>query len=138
MTETMTEKEVDRLRELLRRATRVAGVSNKEIEAKLKMSSGSLSRLFAGGIELKMKHVLDILRQIGMTPAEFFRLVFPLEEETGSETAIALKGFLGQGKTERTAPSRQRPAPPPSPTEEEIESMVTRALRKLLLGTEAK
>ena len=134
MTETMTEKEVARLRELLRRATRVAGVSNKEIEAKLNMSSGSLSRLFAGGIELKMKHVLDILRQIGMTPAEFFRLVFPLEEETGSETAIALKGFLGEGRSER--PPRQRPAP--AVTDEEIESMVGKALRKLLLGAEAK
>jgi transcriptional regulator with XRE-family HTH domain len=135
MPETATDREVARLRELLRRATRLSGVSNKEIERRLNMSSGSLSRLFAGGIELKVKHVLDILKQIDMPPAAFFHLAFPDEEEDGSDIGIALKGLLGERKTARKDTAQR---PPAGPTQEEIEEMVTRALRKMLLGPEAK
>lgn len=137
MTENATDKEVTRIRELLRRAVRVAGVPNKEIEARLNMSSGSLSRLFAGGIELKVKHVLDILRQIEMTPGDFFRLVYPEGDTGGSDTAIAFKGFLGHGRSERTDSARRRPGASDL-TQEEIEAMVAKALRRLLLGSEAR
>lgn len=137
MTDNATDKEVTRIRELLRRAVRVAGVPNKEIEARLNMSSGSLSRLFAGGIELKVKHVLDILGQIEMTPGDFFRLVYPEDDAGGSETAIALKGFLGHGRPERTESARRRSGSSEI-TQEEVEAMVAKALRRLLLGSEVR
>jgi len=137
MAENATEKEVTRLRELLRRAVRVAGVPNKEIEARLNMSSGSLSRLFAGGIELKMKHVLDILKQIEMSPGDFFRLVYLEDDGDSSETAATLQGFLSHSRQERTESVRRTPGGTDL-TQEEIEVMVAKALRRLLLGWEPR
>ncbi len=69
--------EVARIRELLRTVVRVAGVSNREMERQLGQSPGYLSRLFAGTIEIKLRHVLEILRLVKVEPAEFFHLVYP-------------------------------------------------------------
>lgn len=133
MAENTTETEVTRLRDLLRKAVRVAGVSNKEIEARLGMSSGSLSRLFAGGIELKVKHVLDILKQIEMSPGDFFRLVYSEDDTDDSNTVTTLRGFRNYDRPKRTESARGRSGGA-ALTQEDVEAMVAKALRRLLLG----
>ena len=69
----MNEDEVVRLTNLLSAAVKFSNVTQREVERKLGLSSGSLSRLFSGGIELKIKHVLDVCEVIGFPPSRFFR-----------------------------------------------------------------
>lgn len=123
------DREVVRLRELLRNAIRLSGVTNRAIERHLGMSQGSLSRLLAGGIELKVKHILEIVEILGLPPGEFFRIAYP-EEAQPTSALQAFQKALGQ-RTEAKAGSEPSSA---AITQQQIEAMVTQALRKLLLS----
>ncbi len=105
------------------------GKTNREIEQKLGVSYGYLSRLFAGTLDLKVDHVLDITAAMGLHPAEFFHLLYPQAPARSSETATrlraALQGFQPVGPEPGQEPPRQQP------TQEEIEKMMLTSLRKL-------
>lgn len=122
-----TESEVARLRELLRQAIRVSNVTNREIERRLGMSQGSLSRLLAGGIELKVQHILDILAILGLHPGTFFEVAYPDSPKDHSSLQLIHAAMSRRGEKKKEPTSIQ-------PTQEQIEAMVTKALRKLLLS----
>jgi transcriptional regulator with XRE-family HTH domain len=125
------EHEVERLTTLLAAAVKFSDVTQREVERKLGLSSGSLSRLFSGGIELKVKHILDICEVIGFSPARFFRAAYPLNEEDDGE-ARRLQRLLEQlhPAREEKPPAPEPPPPAPGPSQDEIERMVFAALTK--------
>lgn len=126
------DQEVARLRELLRNAIRLSGVTNRKIERTLEMSQGSLSRLLAGGIELKVKHILKIVEILGLPPGHFFRIAYPEEPQPTSALQAFHKALSprAEGKGDPEAP------PPAAVTQEQVEAMVAKAIRKLLLNAE--
>ena len=134
----MTEDEAVRLRNLLRSAVSFADVTQREVDRKLGMSSGTLSRLFSGGIVLKVKHVLDVCEVIGFPPSRFFHAAYPeLDDPSGSASLI-------QRLLEQLHPSRQGEAlagreeePPPVATlttQAEVDRLVMAALAKFFAG----
>lgn len=133
----MNEDEVVRLTNLLSAAVKFSNITQREVERKLSLSSGSLSRLFSGGIELKIKHILDVCEVIGFPPSRFFRAAYPQRDEESGD-AWRLQRLLEQlhpGKDRD--PSGLRPAeeePEPSttanPSQADIERMVMAALGK--------
>lgn len=130
----MNEDEVVRLTNLLSAAVKFSNITQREVERKLGLSSGSLSRLFSGGIELKIKHILDICEVIGFPPARFFHAAYPQREEESGE-AWRLQRLLEQlhpAKEERqsAAPMEEAPAAAQGPSQAEIERMVLAALGK--------
>lgn len=129
----MNEDEVVRLTNLLSAAVRFSDVTQREVERKLGLSSGSLSRLFSGGIELKVKHILDICEVIGFSPARFFHAAYPEREEESGE-AWRLQRLLEQlhPAKDREAEPSKLPAQPaaPAPSQADIEKMVLAALGK--------
>lgn len=68
------EVEVQRYAGVLRRAVRAAGFSVSEIERRLGTGPKALRRVFGGSVDLKLKHVIAVLRIIGMPQEEFFAL----------------------------------------------------------------
>src|SRR5690349_132437 len=78
--------EVDRLMNVLRTSIRLLGLPNREIERRLGLTPSYVSRLFAGTIELKVEHVVAIVRAIGLQPWEFFELAYPRRSEPTSES----------------------------------------------------
>ncbi|HEX3130816.1 MAG TPA: helix-turn-helix transcriptional regulator [Thermoanaerobaculia bacterium] len=123
----MIQEEIQRLMHVLRVAMRMLDVSNRDVEKKLGLSYGYLSRLFAGNIELKVEHVLQILDVLGLTPAEFFQLAYPRRNTPPSEAAERLHSILeGLGP-----PPEERPAMRAMSTEE-LEAVVSKVVRKLL------
>src|SRR5689334_11779283 len=130
----MNEDEVVRLTNLLSAAVKFSNVTQREVERKLGLSSGSLSRLFSGGIELKIKHVLDVCEVIGFPPSRFFRAAYPQRDEESGD-AWRLQRLLEQlhpGK-DREPGEDQEPEPAPTannPTQADIERMVMAALGK--------
>jgi transcriptional regulator with XRE-family HTH domain len=138
----MNEDEVVRLTNLLSAAVKFSNITQREVERKLGLSSGSLSRLFSGGIELKIKHILDVCEVIGFPPSRFFRAAYPQRDEESGD-AWRLQRLLEQlhpGKDHpdkdklpaalRPADEEQEPAAMANPTQADIERMVMAALGK--------
>jgi transcriptional regulator with XRE-family HTH domain len=124
-------EEIKRLLSVLRTAMKILDITNREVEKKLGLSYGYLSRLFAGTIELKIEHILDICQAIGLRPAEFFHLAYPRVQVPGTPAAAKLRDVL-QG-FQPAQPEAEPEAPvPPGMSHEEIERMMLVSLRKLL------
>lgn len=128
----MIQEEIHRLLYVLRVAMRMLDVSNRDVEKRLGLSYGYLSRLFSGSIELKVEHILQILDVLGLTPAEFFQLAYPRRNTPPSEAAERLRSILeGLGPL----PAEE---PPPAVRElsaADLEAIVSKVLRKLLKET---
>jgi transcriptional regulator with XRE-family HTH domain len=133
----MSKEEVSRITALLRDAIKLSKISNREVERQLNLSSGYLSRLFAGVMELRVQHVLDICTVIGFPAGEFFRAVYPGQEGDdphGSKLRQALERLHPSPELEQ---SRAKPPAAPAadadrPSETDVERMLMSALRKLL------
>src|SRR5215204_6165831 len=135
----MNEDEVVRLTNLLSAAVKFSNITQREVERKLGLSSGSLSRLFSGGIELKIKHILDVCEVIGFPPSRFFRAAYPQRDEESGD-AWRLQRLLEQLHPDKDNPdkAKQSAAPrpmdeeqePANPTQADIERMVMAALGK--------
>jgi hypothetical protein len=59
---------------VLRQAIRAAGLSVSEVERRLGAGPQTLRRVFGGTTDLKIKHLLAVLRIIGMSQPEFFAI----------------------------------------------------------------
>jgi transcriptional regulator with XRE-family HTH domain len=132
----MNEDEVVRLTNLLAAAVKFSNTTQREVERKLGLSSGSLSRLFSGGIELKVKHILDVCEVIGFPAARFFHAAYPQREEESGD-AWRLQRLLEQlHPAKDREPGTAGPAPDEAPiatsgpSQAEIERMVMAALGK--------
>jgi transcriptional regulator with XRE-family HTH domain len=124
-------EEIKRLLNVLRTAMKILDITNREVEKKLGLSYGYLSRLFAGAIELKMEHILDICQAIGLRPAEFFHLAYPRVPIPGTPAATKLRDVL-QGFQPQSVDGEETEAATHGLSHEEIERMMLSSLRKLL------
>jgi len=117
-------EEIKRLLSVLRTAMKILDITNREVEKKLGLSYGYLSRLFAGTIELKMEHVLAITRAIGLQPWEFFELAYPQRPNPHSDSFQAIQTLL----------RGMQPSSPPAagPTEEELNQRIEDAVNRAL------
>jgi len=122
--------EVDRLMNVLRTSIRLLGLTNREIERRLGLTPSYVSRLFAGTIELKVEHVVSIVRAIGLQPWEFFELAYPRRSEPVSESFRTIRTLL------RDMQPPAEPAATPAFTEEEIDRRIQESVRKALLEME--
>lgn len=69
--------EVRRAAKLLDVLIQATGVSPEELEKRLEASPGYLGRLLSGAVELKLRHILAILRILEIEPALFFQILYP-------------------------------------------------------------
>lgn len=116
----------------LRKALRALGLTASEVERKMEMSPGYLSRIYAGKIELKLRHIEEIAKILGLEPAELLALSFPLAAETRlSPAARRVREALGVEPAELQA-SREAAGPEPPGSESETEQMLLRTLRRVL------
>src|SRR5262249_5479661 len=122
--------EVKRLLSVLRTAMKILDVTNREVEKKLGQSYGYLSRLFAGTIDLKVEHILDICQAIGLRPAEFFHLAYPRVPAAPTESARRLRDVL-QGFQPAALDDPELPQAPVL-TQPDMEKMMLESLRRLL------
>jgi transcriptional regulator with XRE-family HTH domain len=113
------------LGKVVKTSIRALGLSLREVERRLGMSRGYLSRLFAGEMDLKVDHVVEIAEALGVEPEELFRLAFPSSPAEPGPAALRLRESFGV-----PAESPQPETGAPSALEREIEQIVNRALGK--------
>jgi transcriptional regulator with XRE-family HTH domain len=104
----MTQDEIARIAAALRTAIRLSGISHRQVERELGLSTGYLTRILAGQVELRVRHVLDVCRVIGLSPDRFFSALFPMQD--GPESMARLERGLAQ-----LHPPLERPALPDEP-----------------------
>lgn len=68
--------EVRRAAKLLEALIQVTGVPPEELEKQLEASPGYVRRLLSGTMELKLRHILAILRVLEIEPALFFQTLY--------------------------------------------------------------
>ena len=116
--------EVRRLLNVLHTLMRMLGVSNREIERRLKLHPSSLTRLFNGQVEAKLELVLGIARALGLDYSELFAFCYPESSSPEpSESARKIRSLL-----EGLQPPKRRPVAPP----EDDYSDVVRSVRELV------
>jgi transcriptional regulator with XRE-family HTH domain len=103
--------EVRRIASLLNAQLRSRKVTKRSIEQRMGWSHGYMTRLTSGAIELKLRHVLDILEVIGVSATEFFREAYgadspPLPAPPPAPQAVQAAGevrivVLGEDELER-------------------------------------
>ncbi len=71
----LPEQEVREYTVVLRRLVRAAGLSVSEMERRIGQGPKSLRRVFGGQVDLKLKHVVSVLRVLDMPQEKFFEVV---------------------------------------------------------------
>ena len=112
-----------RLNKILKTAISALGFSLREVERRLGLSRGYLTRLFAGEMDLKIDHVVDIAGVLGIEPEEIFRLAFPVSQNEPNLAIARLREVFGATLPESSPAT-------PSALEREIEQIVNRALSR--------
>ena len=129
--------ETEHLIQILRSAMRVLGFNNRDVEKKMNVSGGYLSRLFNGSMELRFEHIVDIAGVIGLTVEEVFQLAYPQPRNPPSAAAQRIRS-----SAEAPALGAARlPAAKPEPAaddaamaalfEQQMEKMMMKLVRKM-------
>ncbi|HEV8580134.1 MAG TPA: helix-turn-helix transcriptional regulator [Thermoanaerobaculia bacterium] len=113
------------LNQVLKRSIKALGLSLREVEKRLGMSRGYLTRLFSGEMDLKVDHIVDIAEILGVEPEEIFRLAFPSSRAEPGFAVQRLRETFGV-----SAEPDEAVEAGPSAIEREIEQIVNRALGK--------
>jgi hypothetical protein len=124
-----SEAEVVRARETLSHLIEFSGMSRRQVEKRL-LEEGcgtDLGRLLSGRLDLKLRHVVDICRVIGIYPPEFFHIVFK-DAEQRSPLLQRLEAMI-PGRAQRTA--RAPEAHPPAPNLDDLLRRFSELLRQL-------
>ena len=79
---TPPEPDVKRAREILTELIELSGMSRREVERRLldRKAGTDVNRVLAGKLDLKLRHILNISRVIGLDPGIFFSLLLPEPE----------------------------------------------------------
>jgi len=126
----MVEQEVQHYAGVLRQASRAAGFSVSEVERRLGQGPKSLRRVFGGQVDLKFKHVVSVLRIIGMSQDEFFTIAARSrrrkQRPSGGDflAAFGRMGYRGE-----LVPGIEEDGPA---SEEEFDRLVEDAVKRVL------
>ncbi|MEA2599176.1 MAG: hypothetical protein QOF89_168 [Acidobacteriota bacterium] len=83
--------EVRRLLGILQTFMRMLAISNREVERRLELKHGTVSRLLSGHIEAKLEVVLGVTRALGLEYEELFAFAYPNRPVPRPESKAARK-----------------------------------------------
>ncbi|MES1244094.1 MAG: helix-turn-helix transcriptional regulator [Acidobacteriota bacterium] len=78
------EDEVRQAAKLLESLIQAAGVPESDLERRLGVSPGYVGRVLSGEIELKLRHILSLLRALEIEPSLFFESLYPAQPPRGT------------------------------------------------------
>ena len=122
----MDREDVRRILDLMDAAVQGSGRSQREIERALGLGQGYLSSLFSERIELKVRHVYMLAKELGLDPLSFF-----LQASPPKDPRWLLRQIEASFEKTDLARSVGAVARPPL-TREEIEQLIRKTLREEL------
>lgn len=124
------EEEVLRAIKLLEALIKAHGLTRKALDQRLGKSPGYTSQVLTDRLELKVRHVLEILRALELEPGLFFRALF-LTSENASRAPQRMEKFL----LSLSSPAGPKPEPQPPPStldSDELDRRIRFAIREAL------
>jgi len=123
--------EVRRATKLLETVMQAAGLTRKDLDQRLGAGPGYVSQVLTGRMELKLRHVLAILRALEVEPSVFFQTLYP--EDRPSTDTVVMEEFLRRFQKLGFGPPS---APPPAPAldPQDLERMIQNAVRAAMSG----
>jgi transcriptional regulator with XRE-family HTH domain len=112
---------------VLKATLRALGFTNREVESRLGVSRGYLTRLFSGVMDLRFDHISEIAEVIGVEPDEILRLAYPPTQQPVNPITARLRGALGVSQPE----PGETGGGEGSPLERELERIVAKTFRKM-------
>jgi transcriptional regulator with XRE-family HTH domain len=106
------QQEDQRIRSHIREALRKKDLSQREVEKRLGLARGRLSRLLGGRARLSLRQALEVLAAADVSAAEFFAEVYGLRPEEPPRGRGALGGIRMERWLEEFEQLRQRLAIP--------------------------
>jgi len=129
--------ETEHMIRTLRTAMRSLGFTNREVEKRLGVSGGYLTRLFSGVMELRFEHIVQIAKTIGMEPSEIFQLAYPPSGTPPTAASQRLRELgdrlhSGAAPPARPEPGASEKTPSTTELEQEMEKLFMRMFQKFL------
>jgi transcriptional regulator with XRE-family HTH domain len=124
------DEEVRRATKLLETVMQAAGVTRKQLDQRLGAGPGYVSQVLTGRMELKLRHILAILRALDVEPSVYFQTLYP-EGRAPSDAAVMeefLRRFQRMGFSPRPA-AEPEPEPAPGLDRRELERMIVEAVQ---------
>jgi transcriptional regulator with XRE-family HTH domain len=122
-------EQVARYSKLLRHAIRAAGFTVAGVERKLGIGEKGLQRILNGRVDLKMRHVFEVLRVIGVPEDEFFAAAIrPLRQRRSRAELFAAFRRIGY-RGEELFPFDE-PGPSPEDFDQIVDDALDRALER--------
>jgi transcriptional regulator with XRE-family HTH domain len=100
-----------RIRAHLRKSLRRKGLPQREVERRLGLARGRLSRLLGGHAQLSLRQALEILAAAGVAAEEFFAEVYGLRPGESPRGEATLGGIPVERWLEEFEQLRERLAP---------------------------
>jgi transcriptional regulator with XRE-family HTH domain len=131
---TQEEHEVRRLLDVLDTLMRMLDVSYREIERRLELKHGTVSRLLSGKIEAKLEVVLGVARALGLEYEELFAFAYPDQPVPRPESTSArrIRTLLENLRPQGAGTAEQATKPG---DREAIYQEVKKAVREVLAET---
>lgn len=119
---------------VLRAAIRAVGLTFKEVEKRLNVSGGYLTRLFAGQMPIRVDQITEIAEAAGLDPEEIYRLAFPpLQKPVTPENELIRRAVTsGRVKESPELGPAQGAEEPASMLGKEVERLIERLVEKKL------
>jgi len=135
---------------VLKAVIRGLGFTNREVERRLGLSRGYLTRLFSGVMDLRYDHITEIADVIGVDPEDIFRLAYPPTQKPFTPAIQRLRETISNSSEETPLSLGSSPlaGPPPAAEvqetgdpvanalEKELERIVARTFKKMFAGLE--
>jgi transcriptional regulator with XRE-family HTH domain len=128
------EDEVRRATKLLETVMQAAGLTRKDLDQRLGAGPGYVSQVLTGRMELKLRHVLAILRALDVEPGLYFQTLYP-EARPATDQAV-MEEFLKRFQKLGFGTAAAAPQPPPALDPHELERLIQTAVRAALAERE--
>ena len=110
-----------------------AGLTRKDLDQRLGAGPGYVSQVLTGRMELKLRHVLAILRALDVEPSLYFQTLYP-EARPNTDQAV-MEEFLK--RFQKLGFGAGAPPPPPALDPQELERLIQTAVRTALAERQA-
>lgn len=114
--------DVNAVADHLRLCIQARRITLRAVERELGMGAGYLGQLLRGNLDLKLKHLMAVLRVIGMEPEEFFASLYSGTFPVASARPAAMRSARPQTWPDEVVPGL---------SEARLDEVVTQALRRL-------
>jgi transcriptional regulator with XRE-family HTH domain len=135
----MIDDDLTQLRQLLARVAVASGMPRRELERGIGISSGALAQIADSDFDVKVEHLANLARLLGIPPGDLLALGCP---RTTAAARHRLAHWLGPADAASTASTASAGAPstgasaPPSP--KELAAMVRAAVREELAARKGR